>query len=218
MPPPDYRPGRSRRYDDGVGGVALLVVVLLAGNPGVTDPPSKSAAVSPPDAGDLRAQGLSHLRMGRAEEALPLLLAAYEKSSDPELLFSIARCHAALRSWESAAFSAEEYLRSGTPSDRERAEKLFEEAKEEVARDREMVRLTKLLVGGAEKPAPERNPALPPKSASARRPVHREPWVWGAVGALAAIAAASIIVPATQPRTRRTLPDGDLGTIDRRNP
>lgn len=199
---------------------------------------------------DLRTAGQIHLRMGRLQEALTALLAAYEAEPDPELLLPIARCHAELRDWDKAAFFAEEYLHSPDAAAREAAEELLAEAKSEIVREREMERLTRLLgepdeishpaIAGsttgaqlalvstsASSAVPAQ--ALPPPAASGpgaagggagtarSTSLSRRWWLLCGAGVLA-IAAGGAVAASSSSHERKTLPEGDLGTIDRREP
>jgi tetratricopeptide (TPR) repeat protein len=214
----------------------LLALVTPAGAAGPTKRQQAKAAVE---------KGERDYKLGRFEEALEEYSHAYELFPAPALLFNLGQCHKQLKNYERAIFFFEGYLRDEQrPTNRRLAEDLVAEARAELAKQEAASTSAPTPPGASSTAAREASaedrtavasapPALQAPAAAKTEPVlisapppARQPdtsptsvrptrwWLWAAIAAGVLAAGAVAYYETGAPRT--VVPEGTLGTIDRR--
>ena len=199
--------------------LALLAwVVLVLGS---------TRAVADPDPALAESRRLYDLateayKLGHFEEALASYEAAYKLFKAPAFLFNIGQCQLRLKHWDRAQFFFEGYLRDMPDApNRELVDSLIKEARdsaeaERIAEEQRLERERQAMQERAkQREAEERiRIASTVPVPSPERPIYKKWWFWGAVGA--AVAGVAVTVAITSGDTRTVLPEGSLGTWDRR--
>lgn len=199
----------------------LALSLLFAARPAFADAPADPIA----RAKELFTTATEQYSVGKFEDALAGYEQAYQLYKAPAFLFNIAQCHFQLRRWDKAEFFFEGYLRE-VPNAPNRAlvEDLIKEARDKAASDREAEKKRLDLEQQRlemERQAKEREAAERIRLAAqarpievADKPVYKKWWFWGVVGGV--VAGTAITIVATSGDTRTVLPEGSLGTWDRR--
>lgn len=160
--------------------------------------------------------------LGHFEEALASYEAAYKLFKAPAFLFNIGQCQLRLKHWDRAQFFFEGYLRDVPDApNRVLVDDLIKEARDSAAAERaaEQQRLERERQETQER-AKQREAEDRIRIASSapaeipERPIYKKWWFWSAVGA--AVAGVAVTVAVTSGDTRTVLPEGSLGTWDRR--
>lgn len=216
-----------------VAGALLLALVAPAGAAGPTRREQAKVAVE---------KGETDYKLGRFEEALAEYSHAYELFPAPALLFNLGQCHKQLKNYERAIFFFEGYLRDESrPTNRRLAQDLIAESRAELAKQEAAsasppappptanpetdVAATAAVASAPptlQAPAaPKTEPVLisaPPSAGQAETsPAPAQPtrwWLWAAIAAGVLAAGAVAYYETGAPRT--VVPEGTLGTIDRR--
>jgi tetratricopeptide (TPR) repeat protein len=214
----------------------LLALGTSAGAAGPTKRQQAKAAVE---------KGETDYKLGRFKEALEEYSHAYELFPAPALLFNLGQCHKQLKNYERAIFFFEGYLRDEPrPTNRRLAEDLIAESRAELAKQEAASTSppappappsTAPPEAGAEgttavasapptlqaPAAAKTEPVLISAPPSARlpdtSPTSVQPtrwWLWAAIAAGVLAAGAVAYYETGAPRT--VVPEGTLGTIDRR--
>jgi tetratricopeptide (TPR) repeat protein len=212
----------------------LLALVTPAGATGPTKRQQAKAAVE---------KGETAYKLGRFEEALEEYSHAYELFPAPALLFNLGQCHKQLKNYERAIFFFEGYLRDEQrPTNRRLAEDLVAESRAELAKqeastappvppappsavppeagaERAAVASAPPMLQAPAAAKTERVLISAPPSARQRdtSPTSVQPtrwWLWAAITAGVLAAGAVAYYETGAPRT--VVPEGTLGTIDRR--
>jgi tetratricopeptide (TPR) repeat protein len=214
-------------------GALLLVLGAPARAAGPTKREQAKAAVE---------KGETAYKLGRFEDALEDYSHAYELFPAPALLFNLGQCHKQLKNYDRAIFFFEGYLRDDPrPTSRKLAQELIAESRAELAKKEAAAAAPPAPPAPA---APEKSaeataavtsapPALQAPAAPKTEPVllsapstappsdvsppSAQPtrwWLWAAIAAGALAAGAVAYYETGAPRT--VVPEGSLGTIDRR--
>lgn len=208
-----------------------LVLILLAVLAWQTPPAAAQTPEQKAAAKQLFDDATKQYKLGHFEDALAGYEQAYASYPAPAFLFNIAQCHLQLGNWDKAIFFFEGYLRDKPDAtNRELVEDLIRESKEKRAAaeeaERKRLEAEKVRLATERKAAEdealrrreqERAAAPPAREEprdTARRPLYRKWWFWAIVGGAAVGAVAT--VAATSGGTRTELPEGSLGTWDRR--
>jgi len=217
-------------------GALLLALSTPAGAAGPTKREQAKSAVE---------RGETDYKLGRFEEALEEYSHAYELFPAPALLFNLGQCHKQLTNYGRAIFFFEGYLRDEPrPTHRRLAQDLIAESRAELAKQEAASAsppappaspsATPPTPGAdaatavASAPptlqapaAPKTEPVLISAPPSAREPAISPTsapstrwWLWAAIAAGALAAGAVAYYETGAPRT--VVPEGTLGTIDRR--
>jgi tetratricopeptide (TPR) repeat protein len=207
--------------------IAIAAVLLAA--PASAQPDARMPDASPATIAEARRihdDATASYKLGRFEEALAGYGKAYELYPAPAFLFNIAQCHFQLKQWERAEFFYGGYLREvPNAANRELVEDRIREARErraaeETAAQRKLD-LEKIKLDmerkEQERQAKDREAALLAEQRAAAerdRPVYKKWWFWTIVGGAAAGIATTVVL--TTGSTTEVLPEGSLGTWDRR--
>src|SRR6185436_6482505 len=200
--------------------ILVALVIVVAAQP--------AAHAGDDDDGEARAHFYRAERaytLGHVEEALEGYQAAYNARHLPGLLFNIAQCHRRLQQPDRAVFYYERYLEVAAADSPNRAlvRRLLDEQRA-LVRDRPVAGSPPSEVEPPPLPAPP-HPALEvgrpraivlsaPPAAPSPTPARRRWWLWagGAVLLVAAGTTAALLLV----NRERPLPEGPLGSIDRR--
>ena len=207
----------------------VIAALVLATATATAQPDARPPDASPETIAEARRihdGATASYKLGRFEEALAGYSQAYELYRAPAFLFNIAQCHFQLKNWARAEFFFEGYLRElPAASNRKLVEDLIRDARgrraaAETAAQRKLdLEKIKLEMERTERErqAKERDAALlaDQRAAAERdRPVYKKWWFWTVVGVAAAGAATTVAL--TSGTTTEVLPEGTLGTWDRR--
>ena len=139
-------------------------------------------------------------------------------------MFNIAQCHFQLQHWDRAIFFFEGYLRElPGASNRALVDDLINEARQrgesqrKAERDRLERERLELERKDKDRAAAERARLalrLEPVAAAPGRPIYKKWWFWSLVGG--AVAGIAVTAAASGGDSRTVLPEGSLGTWDRR--
>jgi tetratricopeptide (TPR) repeat protein len=204
--------------------ISIVTALALAGAPAVAQP-AKPTPAQIEQSRKLYEQATESYRAGKFEDALAGYDAAYQLYRAPQFLFNIAQCHFQLQRWDRAIFFFEGYLRElPDAKNRPLVDELMAEARQRRAeqQDAERKRLEleqeRLdLERTREREAAERaRLALSMRKVEAppERPVYKTWWFWGLVGG--AVAGVAVTAAVAGGDSRTVLPEGSLGTWDRR--
>ncbi len=150
---------------------ALVALLMLVGHAAAEDAATKRARKA-------HDKGEKLFALGRFDEALTAYEDAYDAKPLPGFLFNIGQCHRNLGDLDAAIFSFEKYLELAPEADNHDAVvELIDELEAQKQREADERRDRKLQA--EPKPKPE----------TARRPLYKKWWFWGAVAVGAGAAA-----------------------------
>jgi tetratricopeptide (TPR) repeat protein len=210
----------------------LSLAMALAATPAVAGPDARPPDARPDATPETIAEArrihdgaTASYKLGKFEEALTGYSAAYQLYPAPAFLFNIAQCHFQLKQWERAEFFFGGYLREvpnapnrGLVEDRIREARERRAMEDDAAQRKLDLEKIKLDMERAEqeRQAREREQALiaeRERAAERDRPVYKKWWFWTIVAGAAAGVATTVVLTSD---TTEVLPEGSLGTWDRR--
>jgi tetratricopeptide (TPR) repeat protein len=190
--------------------------------------PAQSLAA--PDARDVARQ---HFRDGQKlynqkqyDKAAEEFSAAYEAHALPGFLFNLGQCEKHLAHYERAVFFFDRFLREAPyAKNRETAQALLREARRALAAE-QAASDSEIPIEAAAPPATtsdeiEELPldialVAPPPAAREVVPVYKRWWFWSIAAGAVAIAGTVVIAFNTGGETIERMPEGSLGSLDRR--